>query len=64
MIDDPTIAKAKALGAITKIEAARRLDVPSREIVEAVFHRRIRFIMVDGIAFIPEDALSEYSRAS
>jgi len=61
---DPTIAKAKGLGAITKVEAAKRLGVPTRDIVEAVFYRRIRFIIVDGIAFIPEDALGEYQRAS
>lgn len=41
-------------------EAARHLGVSTREIVEAVVDRRIRFVMVRGIAHIPEDALAEY----
>ncbi len=46
-------------------EAARRLDVPTKELLELVQQRRIRFEMVDGIAHIPADALVEYqSKAS
>ncbi|HVC66560.1 MAG TPA: hypothetical protein VND44_03115 [Acidimicrobiales bacterium] len=41
-------------------EAARRLDVPTKELLELVQQRRIRFEMVDGIAHIPADALVEY----
>jgi hypothetical protein len=41
-------------------EAAPRISGPTREIVEAVVERRTRFIMVRGVAHIPEDALQDY----
>ena len=41
-------------------EAARRLDVLSKELLEFVQQRRIRYEMVDGIAHIPADAPVEY----
>ena len=41
-------------------EAARRLDVPTKALLELVRQRRIRYEMVDGIAHIPADALVEY----
>ena len=41
-------------------EAARRLDVPTKALLELVQQRRIRYEMVDGIAHIPADALDEY----
>ena len=41
-------------------EAARRLDVPTKELLELVQQRRIRYEMVDGMAHIPADALVEY----
>ena len=41
-------------------EAARRLDVPTKELIELVQQRRIRYEMIDGIAHIPADALVEY----
>jgi excisionase family DNA binding protein len=41
-------------------EAARRLDIPTKELLRLVHGRRIRFEMVDGIAHIPDDALEEY----
>ncbi len=41
--------------------AARAIGVPTREIVDAVYYRRIRFVMVDGIACIPPDALDDYA---
>jgi excisionase family DNA binding protein len=44
-------------------EAARRLDIPTKELLRLVHSRRIRYEMVDGIAHVPEDALQEY-RAS
>ena len=52
--------EAHRRGALTMGEAARRLGVPTREIVQAVVERRIRFVMVRGIAHIPEDALQDY----
>ena len=41
-------------------EAARRLDVPTKALLELVRQRWIRYEMVDGIAHIPADALVEY----
>ena len=60
MADETAAHEAHALGALTMAEAARRLGVPTREIVEAVVERRIPFIMVRGIAHIPENALQDY----
>jgi len=41
-------------------QAARRLDLPTRDVARLVHERRIRHIMVDGIAHIPVDAVDEY----
>lgn len=41
-------------------EAARRLDVPTKELLRLVLERKIRFEMVNGIAHIPIDAVEEY----
>lgn len=60
MPDQTAAQEAHELGALTMAEAARQLGVPTREIVEAVVERRIRFVMVRGIAHIPEDALQDY----
>ena len=43
-------------------EAARRLDLPLRELLRVTVDRRIRYVMVDGIAHYPEEALEEYRR--
>lgn len=43
-------------------EAARRLNMPTKELLRLVYERKIRFVMVDGIAHIPEDAVDEYRR--
>ena len=45
-------------------EAARQLGLTTREIVQLVYDRRIRYVLVDGIPFIPEDALDDYRHAS
>lgn len=46
-------------------EAARRLGIPTRELLRLVYEHRIRYVMVDGIAHVPEDAIQEYrARAS
>jgi excisionase family DNA binding protein len=46
-------------------EAARRLGIPTKELLRLVHDRNIRFVMVDGIAHIPTEALDEYrSKAS
>jgi excisionase family DNA binding protein len=41
-------------------EAARRLGLPTKELLRLVYERRIRFVMINGIAHVPEDALDEY----
>jgi excisionase family DNA binding protein len=41
-------------------EAARRLDLSTKALLDLVQQRRIRYEMVDGIAHIPADALVEY----
>jgi hypothetical protein len=46
-------------------EAARRLDMSTKELLRLVHGREIRYEMLDGIAHIPIDALEEYrARAS
>jgi excisionase family DNA binding protein len=40
--------------------AARRLGIPTKELLRLVYERKIRFVMVDGVAHIPEDAVQEY----
>ena len=44
-------------------EAARRLGITTRELLVLVRERRIRYVMVDGIAHVPVDAIEEYRRA-
>jgi hypothetical protein len=41
-------------------EAARRLGMPTKDLLQLVYDRKIRFIMVDGIAHIPVDALEDF----
>jgi excisionase family DNA binding protein len=41
-------------------EAARRLGVPTKEVLRLVRDRQIRYVMVDGIAHVPDDAFEEY----
>lgn len=46
-------------------EAARRLGIPTAELLRLIYDRKIRFVMVHGIAHVPPDAVDEYrSRAS
>ena len=46
-------------------QAARRLGIPTRDLLRLVYERKIRYVMVDSIAHIPKDAVDEYkSRAS
>lgn len=60
MPEQTAAEEAHALGALTMAEAARQLGVPTRQIVEAVMEHRIRFVMVRGIAHIPQEALQDY----
>ena len=41
-------------------EAARRLDLPTKELLRLIYDRKIRYVMVDGIAHVPEDAIDKY----
>ena len=46
--------------ALRASEAARRLGMPTKDLVRLIYDRKIRYIMVDGIAHVPEDAIEEY----
>jgi excisionase family DNA binding protein len=51
--------------ALRATEAARRLGMPTKELLRLVHEHKIRYVMVKGIAHIPVDALDEYkARAS
>jgi excisionase family DNA binding protein len=41
-------------------QAARRLGVSTRDFVQLIHERKIRYVMVKGIAHVPVDALSYY----
>lgn len=41
-------------------EAARRLSVPTKELLRLIHDREIRYVMIDGIAHIPADAIDDY----
>jgi hypothetical protein len=46
-------------------QAARQLEISTVDLLRLVHQRRIRYVMVDGIAHIPMDALAQYqARAS
>jgi excisionase family DNA binding protein len=46
-------------------EAARRLGMPTKDLLRLVHERKIRYVMVEGIAHLPVDAVEEYrSKAS
>jgi hypothetical protein len=36
------------------------LGIPTTELLRLVYERKIRYVMVDGIAHVPMDALEEY----
>jgi excisionase family DNA binding protein len=44
-------------------QAARLLGVETRETARLVHERKIRYVMVDGIAHVPTDAVEEYRAA-
>ena len=41
-------------------EAARRLQIPTKELLRLVHQRAIRYVMIDGIAHVPADAVDEF----
>lgn len=46
--------------ALRATEAARRLQIPAKELLRLLHTKQIRYIMIDGIAHVPEDAVEEY----
>jgi len=40
--------------------AARRLGVPTSELLRLIHDRQIRYVMLQGIAHVPQDAIDEY----
>ena len=43
-------------------EAARRLGITTREVLALIQQRRIDYVMVNGIAHVPADAIEKYRR--
>ena len=41
-------------------EAAKLLGITTRELMGLIHERKIRYVMVEGIAHVPPDALAEY----
>lgn len=41
-------------------QAARRLDLSTKDVLRLIHDRQIRYVMVEGIAHVPEDAIEEY----
>ncbi len=46
--------------ALRASEAARCLGISTRDLLVLVRDHKIRYVMVDGIAHVPIDALDEY----
>ena len=41
-------------------EAARQLGIPTKELLALIHGRRIDYVMQDGIAYVPADAIEGY----
>jgi excisionase family DNA binding protein len=41
-------------------EAARRLELPTKEVLRLIYERKIRYVMVKGNAHVPAEAVEEY----
>ena len=41
-------------------QAARLLDLRTQDVLRLMYERKIRYVMVDGIAHVPTDAIREY----
>ena len=50
--------------ALRASEAARRLDMSTKDLLRLIHERRIRYVMVRGIAHVPEDAIEEYRQTA
>jgi hypothetical protein len=40
--------------------AARRLGMPTADLLRLIHDREIGFVMINGIAHVPEEAIDEY----
>lgn len=50
---------------LRRAQTARRMGIPTKKLLRLVCERKIRYVMADGIAHIPIDAVEEYrSKAS
>lgn len=49
-----------AAGPLRASAPARRLGIPTRDLLRLIHERKIRYVMVEGIAHVPVDALVEY----
>ena len=45
---------------LTASQAARRLGIPTKEVLRLIHERKIRYVMVKGIAHVPDDAIEEF----
>jgi hypothetical protein len=52
--------QAHRRGALTITEASQRIGVDAKDLIRAMSEGRIRYVMVQGIAHLPEDALEEF----
>jgi len=41
-------------------EAAHLLGIPTRDLLRLIYDHRIRYVMIDGIAHVPVDAVDDY----
>lgn len=41
-------------------EAARRLDISTKQLLVLIHEREIGYVMLNGIAHVPVDAINEY----
>jgi excisionase family DNA binding protein len=46
--------------ALRATEAARRLGIPTKDLLRLIHDRKIRYVMIDGIAHVPADAIDDY----
>jgi hypothetical protein len=49
-----------ALEPLRATAAARRLGMSTSDLLRLIHDRQIRYVMVDGIAHVPDDAIAEY----
>jgi hypothetical protein len=45
-------------------EAARRLGIPTKEVLRLMYERKIRYVVVEGIAHVPDDVVEEFRSAA